>query len=200
MKRILFSILTIGLVAIVAVGATRALFSDTETSIGNTFTAGTLDLNLDGANTNVVKFNVANMVPGNQPKGHWTLKNVGSVNGYFDIENVTVTGFENGRTEPEIEAGDITDGTGELQDVLGVYLFIDNAPITGWFGAEDKVIYNGLAKNMPTHFELDAPLNVSAEVNIQGIINWWSTADDNKAQSDSMTLDMTFELGQSTGQ
>jgi len=162
-----------------------------------------LDLTTDGNNgTNTVKFTIANMRPGNQPSGHWTLKNVGSVKGYLDIENVKITGFENGVTEPETEAGDTTSGVeeGELQNVLGVYLFLDNAPVTGWFGAEDVVIYNGLAKNMPSNFELNAPLNFGAEANVQGIINWWTTADDNKAQGDSMTLDMTYELGQTIGQ
>ena len=37
----------IGAVAIVAVGATGAFFSDTETSTGNTFTAGAIDLGVD---------------------------------------------------------------------------------------------------------------------------------------------------------
>ena len=37
----------IGAVAIVAVGATGAFFSDTETSTGNTFTAGAIDLGID---------------------------------------------------------------------------------------------------------------------------------------------------------
>lgn len=47
MKKILLSIMTIALVAVVAVGATRAFFSDTETSEGNTFVAGAIDLKVD---------------------------------------------------------------------------------------------------------------------------------------------------------
>ncbi|KKW20518.1 MAG: hypothetical protein UY64_C0045G0015, partial [Parcubacteria group bacterium GW2011_GWA1_51_12] len=34
-------------VAVVVVGATTAFFSDTETSTGNTFTAGAIDLKID---------------------------------------------------------------------------------------------------------------------------------------------------------
>lgn len=50
-KTILMSVLMIGVVAIAAGAGTMAYFSDTETSSGNTFTAGTLDLKLsnDGA-------------------------------------------------------------------------------------------------------------------------------------------------------
>lgn len=50
MKKILLSVLIISLVGAVAIGATGAYFSDTETSTGNTFTAGTIDLALNDAN------------------------------------------------------------------------------------------------------------------------------------------------------
>lgn len=45
-KRILISLSVIGAVAALAVGGTIAYFSDVETSTGNTFTAGILDLEL----------------------------------------------------------------------------------------------------------------------------------------------------------
>lgn len=47
MKRILFSIATIGFIGAAAAGITGAFFSDTEISTGNTFTAGSLDLKID---------------------------------------------------------------------------------------------------------------------------------------------------------
>jgi predicted ribosomally synthesized peptide with SipW-like signal peptide len=47
MKKILLSLLSIGAVAAVAVYATGAYFSDTETSVGNTFIAGDIDLQID---------------------------------------------------------------------------------------------------------------------------------------------------------
>lgn len=46
-KKILLSLLTISVVIGVGVVATRAYFSDVETSTGNTFTAGGLDLKVD---------------------------------------------------------------------------------------------------------------------------------------------------------
>lgn len=46
MKKILISISIIGVVAGIAIGGTIAYFSDTETSAGNTFSAGTLDLKI----------------------------------------------------------------------------------------------------------------------------------------------------------
>jgi len=44
MKKILVSLSVIGVVAVIAIGATIAYFNDVETSAGNTMTAGTLDL------------------------------------------------------------------------------------------------------------------------------------------------------------
>jgi predicted ribosomally synthesized peptide with SipW-like signal peptide len=46
-KRILISLSVIGVVVAIAIGGTVAYFSDTETSTGNTFTAGSLDLTID---------------------------------------------------------------------------------------------------------------------------------------------------------
>lgn len=47
MKKIIISLSIIGAVAAIGIGATVALFSDTETSAGNIFTAGTMDLKVD---------------------------------------------------------------------------------------------------------------------------------------------------------
>jgi predicted ribosomally synthesized peptide with SipW-like signal peptide len=47
MKKILMRVAVIGFVGAVAAGATGAFFSDTETSTGNTFTAGAIDLKVD---------------------------------------------------------------------------------------------------------------------------------------------------------
>ncbi|MDD5433725.1 MAG: TasA family protein [Candidatus Pacebacteria bacterium] len=46
-KKIIISLAIIGIVGAIAVGGTVAYFTDTETSTGNTFTAGTLDLKVD---------------------------------------------------------------------------------------------------------------------------------------------------------
>lgn len=47
MKKIIISLSIIGVVAAVIIGGTIAFFSDTETSTGNTFTAGAIDLTID---------------------------------------------------------------------------------------------------------------------------------------------------------
>ncbi|MDD5152496.1 MAG: TasA family protein [Candidatus Pacebacteria bacterium] len=76
MKRILLSLSVIAAVAIGAVGATRAYFSDTETSTGNTFTAGTLDITLGTATYTT---DVTNMKPGDVKTLTLNVNNVGSL-------------------------------------------------------------------------------------------------------------------------
>ena len=46
-KKILISLSIIALAAVIVIGGTIAYFSDTETSTGNTFTAGAIDLTID---------------------------------------------------------------------------------------------------------------------------------------------------------
>jgi len=95
-KGILMSILMIGVVAMAAGAGTIAFFSDTETSTGNTFTAGTLNLKVDDQDgVNIVKFMVTDIKPGDSGVGTWKLTNAGSLDGYIDLENILVTDDEN---------------------------------------------------------------------------------------------------------
>lgn len=201
MKRILLSLAMIVLVGSVTVGATKAYWADTETSNGNTFTAGTLDLTVDGNNgTNTVKFNYTSLRPGNQPNSGYILANIGSVNGFLNISNISVTNSENGCFEPESSAGDITcdnpgAGQGELQSVVNLRLFVDRNG-DGYISVGDTVLYNGLLGSVPANLTFNEPVNAGANTRIGAILDWWNTPDDNKAQGDTAVLNMTFGLSQ----
>jgi len=203
LKKILLSVFAISAVLALVVGATVAQFSDTETSNGNTFTSGSLDLDVDGNNgTNTVKFTVTNFRPGNQPIGVWHLNNVGTLAGYLDLENISVTSEENSCLEPEIEAGDPTCGDpnqGEVASIVGLDMFFD-VNCNGWFGAEDTKFYSGNAAGVASSYDTSYPIPAAGSACVTAQINWWSSTDDNKAQGDDMTMDMTFELGQTTAQ
>lgn len=196
-KRILLSIMVIAITATMIAGATTAYFSDVETSNGNTFTAGKLDLQIDGGDANVVKFDVKNMKPGSQPTGHYALTNIGTINGYLDITKITVTNLENDLTEPEASAGDITPNLGELGDVVNIRLYFDNDK-DGYFSTGDDMFYNGKISAMPTSFQLNKVIPAGGTVQIMGntVIDWWSTANDNLAQSDTVVFDLEFTLNQ----
>jgi predicted ribosomally synthesized peptide with SipW-like signal peptide len=199
-KKLSISILALLLVGVLAFGA-FAYFSDTEASTGNSFTAGTLDLNIDGANTNVVKFNLDKMRPGNQPIGRYTLKNVGNISGFLDIEDVTVVNLENDLLDPEAEAGDTTASVGELGQLLNVRLFIDYNG-DGWISNGDKVFYDGKVNNIPSSFNLNESITAGQELTVTAIFDWPSLPGltDNLAQSDTLQLGLKFELAQTAGQ
>lgn len=93
MRKILGSLITIALVATVAVGASRAFFTDTDTSTGNTLTSGTLEMDVNHNNPGGDTFSLnlgttSNMEPGSETNtATATMTNEGTTNlgwfGYF---------------------------------------------------------------------------------------------------------------------
>ena len=80
MKKIILSLAIVGVVGAVAIGGTIAYFSDTETSTGNTFTAGTLDFNIiDPVAAGHQVFDVSNMKPGDTVTKYIVVTNDGSL-------------------------------------------------------------------------------------------------------------------------
>lgn len=79
-KKILLSLSVIAAVATIAVGGTIAYFTDTETSTGNTFTAGTIDIAVQGENpwTQNGQYLFGNLEPSDSEDINVTLKNVGT--------------------------------------------------------------------------------------------------------------------------
>jgi len=97
----------LGVVGVASAGAgagTLALFSDEETSGGNSVQAGTLDLTLDGGNEAVTLIDTADVKPGDNGDGRTTLTNDGSVDGYVDLSVTSVYDPENGVGEAEMSA------------------------------------------------------------------------------------------------
>jgi len=138
MKKMLVIALAVVL-ALGMIGGAFAAFSDTETSSGNTFTAGTLDLDINvlsstcsdagkitineqanGLNDSVV---FSNLVPGDSGKLIWTFTNTGSINGQLDVQYQGVLDYDGLNTEPEmvVEGSGITATTpGELNDSMNL--------------------------------------------------------------------------------
>lgn len=154
MKKILLSISMITVVAVAAIGATGAFFSDTETSTGNTFTAGAIDLGIDNhsyyngvlnpGTTWRVDYDLSKNADG-QPEVHQFF-NFGDLkpgdwgedtislhvkdNDSYLCADVTLTSDnDNGLTEPEGNDGDNTPGPtgqGELADAVDFYWWADD--------------------------------------------------------------------------
>ncbi len=73
LKRILLSLLVIGVVGSSAVGLSRAYFSDTETSKSNNFTAGRLDLKINTLDNPPAIINLTDLKPGDDRNQDNTL-------------------------------------------------------------------------------------------------------------------------------
>jgi predicted ribosomally synthesized peptide with SipW-like signal peptide len=117
-RKVLISLFIIGILALGIGWGTHSLFTDTETSSGNRFTAATLDLEVGGSSILVI--NVGNIAPGYDSGYYkWILKNVGSIPGKVSVTFSVIVNDDNGLTEPE-SACDTTGGSGEGE--LGQYL------------------------------------------------------------------------------
>jgi len=157
MRRILLSVMTIALVAVLGVGATRAYFSDVETSEDNTFSAGAINLMVDYEST----YN------GNNDE-FWQLKDLTPTDRFFDIADVKpgdegegtislhvfdndayiygqiLPQFDNdySSNEPELETGDLEENPadawdGELGQNLYWRIWIDDGATDGWQGDDE---------------------------------------------------------------
>lgn len=103
-KRIIFSSLSIIASAAVVTGATFAFFSDSETSAGNTFTAGKLDLKVNGKDIIGSLVTLTAKPSENLTPTTITLKNDGSNGGIADLHLKNVIDTQGAETEPECQA------------------------------------------------------------------------------------------------
>jgi predicted ribosomally synthesized peptide with SipW-like signal peptide len=78
MNKILKSVAVIAFVAAIAVGATSAYFSDEEKAVGNTFTAGTIDIAIDGENPWTKHYDIPDLKPGETGYINFNIQNVGA--------------------------------------------------------------------------------------------------------------------------
>lgn len=214
MNKILLSLVTISLVSLVAVGATKAYFSDTETSTGNSFTAGKLDLVLGAGNP--IPFSVTNLVPGQSGTGTVTLTNTnGSIDGVLDVKIANLVQAENGLTDPEIKAGDYENG-GDLHLFMQFAAFVD-VNKNGIFDAGDiQLTYDGQKRAYPGFWSGDFHyagisgmmnggwndiMTMTAGQSVDLVVMWQFPSNstgysDNLAMTDSLGFDVQTSLEQ----
>lgn len=216
MKRIILSLSMLAFAGALIIGGTGAFFSDTETSTGNTFTAGAIDLKIDSTAT----YNGENVA-----SATWALKDLEPTSDKFfsfndikpgdegtnvislHVENneawvcAAVTNLasdDNGLTEPEGDV-DSTDGVGngELDEEMLWTIWIDDNNN----GVEDGETV--LATGNPTNGMLalydsttGAPLSPASTTYLG--VSWTLPAESgNETQTDSLTGDISFSVVQS---
>jgi len=216
-KARLLTLMVLGVLMLaLLIGGLYGYFDDTETSTGNVFTAGTLNLvpstngtgpagkytvtaGGDGVNGNVVFDTIA---PGESGSITWTLNNAGNLDGDLTMAS-TVAFAENGSNEPETAAG-----AGLLDAYMGVRLTRDGSYILG--SATNYVPFSGLEAVLDAEDQALAASGtityvlewqIAADVMGAGVDGEFGTADDvavndNIIQSDQATIDITFTLTQ----
>ena len=202
MKKILIGLMTLVLVVGLVGAGAFAYFSDVETSEGNTFTAGTLDLQIDadptsGGETWVDDLNVptvnqladelvSNMKPGDQGLILVGVKNAGTIDGVADIHFILVSNNENGVIEPEAGAPlENGGGPGELAQSINVDIDYNGV----W-------LYTGTLESLNCQNLILGPLPTGETATIS-ILMWINTGVGNEIQGDSCKVDVEFSLNQS---
>ena len=191
MKKILG--LTIAFMLLISMGGigTWAYFSDTETSTGNTFAAGTLDLTTNDANVVSQTLLATNMAPGDTVGPETiTLKNTGSVTAssldlsftYIESDgSPNPTDMTAAATAAMVEVTTLNYGG---PSILGS---ISNTNATAWIDIQDLAAadlsgQSGIAASPGTKdFEIGVLLR---------------TETGNDFQADGITVTMTFTLNQ----
>lgn len=151
MKRIILGLSIIGIVAAIAIGTTVALFSDTETSTGNIFTAGSIDLKVDHKyamydNNPCVKDCVENPtsnliqngsfeVPEVTDKAKWQIFPSGTAGLAWTVEWNGGSASYNGRTRPEPALVEYHEGVLGNAQHGDQYTELDS----DWFGPNDPL-------------------------------------------------------------
>jgi predicted ribosomally synthesized peptide with SipW-like signal peptide len=162
-KRILASLVAIGVIAAFASGSTFALFSDTEASSANTFSAGQLDLKVDwneSYNGQPVEtqnltdnpgpiFDISDVKPGDHGEATVSLHlfdNPGFV--WMDLQQTA--NLENGCSEPEAEVDDTCGNPGQGEGELGEHLqfTIWNDDGDNVMDEDEQIIFNGTAEEL----------------------------------------------------
>lgn len=182
MKKIILSLAIVGVVGAVAIGGTIAYFSDTAIVSGNTFTAGTLTIQIDQDSSPSVQnwsngfTNPGNpfayVKPGDGDDQIIDITNVGNVNGNATIQFDTTTWSALGDNLNFVVTYD-SDNNGTFETPVA------SGPLTAW---NHNVYQLG-------------PLNAGA---IASVKIAWSvpTSAGNNIQGASITLDTTFGLNQ----
>lgn len=202
MKKVYLSLLTIGVTLTLVVGATLALFSDTETSTGNTFSAGTIDISVDGHNPwdNVGYFTIADMKPSEVHYKEVTLKNVGSnpADIWKKIYDIAYDGGAHPESEESEDPGNDINDIGSVirydiylntQDFIkeadGYVLDEGTHQLPGTFHVDSRYIYLG-------RLEPGATMAVKQSYHMDLSTSNW-------AQGDTMGFKVEFYAQQTSG-
>ncbi len=195
MKKVLLSLMFIGVIGSLSYSLTRAYFSDKETVKGSRFTAGTLDLQVgsQGSST-VTPIEISGIGDGNDSGSTvYTIKNSGSLPGQLSLSLENIVNSENGCNDPEAAVDLTCDNPGDSQGELGKSIvasyYLDGTLLSQT--TMDIASTDLLASVSPA-----VVLTPGQQAEFK--IDWQAADYGNEVQSDSLSLDLNFSLKQLT--
>ena len=203
MNKIITSLLTIGVLSAVVIGGTMSFFSDTETSVNNTFTAGTINLKVGDDDPTIWNFVIPDIEPGDSGSEETILANIGSTDGYLHISFDNRINNEMECVEPELNdlvppddsCGNPGEDLGELAENLDLLVYIDENSNDDFDLGTDTLVYQGKAKGILQGDEFNYSLLTSETRDFR--IEWsLDLSVGNIVQSDKTGFDIVFELTQ----
>lgn len=212
-KRVLMSVLIIAVAICLVAAATMAYFSDTETSSGNTFAAGTLDLKVaddnegygDGVTATWV---MSNMMPGvSSVTNTMSLQNSGSIAAdhleiAFSHQIDEVTNPVESDTNPNSLPGDMAKWLEIISSTYnGVNLMttLTDANGNGWLDLEDVTLSPNTDVGGPLD-DLPAPLANNVGTRSFAMSLFFRPEATNDIQGDILITTVTFILNQHASQ
>ena len=205
-RRILMSLLVIGAVTAL-VGFTVADFNDTETSVGNTVSTGSLNLKLGtttGGPTNCVYtdpyvssfFDIDNAKPGDSQEVTICVWNDGSIDGTLSGNVTNLDDVEVGDcNEPEALV-DTTCGdgdAGELAQNVLVKIWVDVDCMNDFDTGEDILVFEDNMIQLELFGFPTGDMNADSSW-CYGILATVHAGAGNEIQTDKVTADLTFTL------
>lgn len=182
MKKTLLSLLTLVVVGGAAIGLSQAYFSDTETSSGNSFTAGSLDLKINSLDNPPALVTVSDLKPGDDVLQDKTLKVIDN-EAYVWMHIKDLVAAQGTQTEPEDLEEDGTPKT-DIQNYLTYDLSVEDNVLIDF---EDEVL-------LPDAVSCWIPLGVlpgNEDVTVQQSFHFPSDVT-NWAQGDVLTFTEEF--------
>ena len=180
MKKIIISLAVIGVVSAVVIGGTIAYFSDTETSVGNTFTAGTIDIAIDNENPWTSHYDIGDLKPGETGYINFDITNEGTnpVNISKTLTNIEGTGGTKiGYTCNNVSVSSEPEFLAESGIISSEGVCSDS----GWKAIDD----------VETQIIYDLSVKVYADSGTTNPI-WWQTI---YSEEDNMTIDAVYGNG-----
>ncbi|MCK5510881.1 SipW-dependent-type signal peptide-containing protein [Candidatus Parcubacteria bacterium] len=204
MRKILLSILVIGAMSALVAGGTISFFSDTEISTGNTFTAGTIHISIDGENPWSRNFVWDDIKPGKDFEIEFEITNEG-LNPLKLWKIIKCVEYDdNGIIEPEQEWYDENNSGNPKNDIDSAIIYEMYVDGKLAISKEAGITMNHVKDNYMGLVKLDQPFEqnngdgiLQPDESVNVIQRYYMREDtENWAQSDKMTFVIEIEARQ----